>query len=88
MRGIFFWNEQPIPFFEGQTIASALVLSGIRDFGPYSQLTNARYFCGIGACQSCLVTCDGGPAIEACITIAADGVRLQPFSSKAERSDV
>lgn len=34
-------------------------------------------FCGMGLCFDCLVTVDGRPDIRACITPAADGMRVE-----------
>jgi aerobic-type carbon monoxide dehydrogenase small subunit (CoxS/CutS family) len=76
-----YWQGLEVRFSDGQTVAAALLLSGIKDFGSYSALTQARYFCGIGACQSCLVSDGGGIPFEACITLAADDMRLEPFMS-------
>ncbi|MFE0017313.1 2Fe-2S iron-sulfur cluster-binding protein [Mesorhizobium sp. NPDC059054] len=79
MNGTLYWRDRAIPFSSGQTVASALMLAGVTDFGAYSSHTRARYFCGIGACQSCLVSDQDGPPLEACITIACAGMRLRPF---------
>jgi formate dehydrogenase major subunit len=70
------WRGTPVPFLEGQTIASALLragvpLSGADDLGP-------RFFCGIGSCQNCLVRFDGR-IVEACLTPATTGSRLAPL---------
>jgi aerobic-type carbon monoxide dehydrogenase small subunit (CoxS/CutS family) len=35
-----------------------------------------RYFCGIGACQTCLVSVNGAAPVEACLTPARAGVQL------------
>lgn len=68
----FFWNGRPIAFRPGETIALALEAAGIRRFGADPLGTPTRYFCGIGACQGCLVRIDGR-LVEACLTPAIDG---------------
>ena len=88
MTHAFLWNGRLIPFVEGQTVASALALSCVRDFGSYSPSTSARYFCGIGACQSCLVTDRGGAPFESCITRADEAMCLRPFLTDAGDNDV
>lgn len=72
------WLDQTVPLRAGETIAAALRRAGIDHLGPASAGMGARYFCGIGTCQNCLVSVDGGPAVEACLTLAADGMRLGP----------
>lgn len=66
----FIWNGRTIPFREGETIAAALTMAGICHLGNDSLGCEARYFCGIGACQNCLVRVDGAVR-EACLTPAA-----------------
>jgi len=73
-RGCFLWQGEPIVFSEGESIAVALARSGQRDLGgARGEGDGARYFCGIGACQNCLVLIDG-TVVEACLTPARDGL--------------
>ena len=74
----FDWMGQSISFREGESFAAALDAAGIRIFGsdPIGNLT--RYFCGIGACQACLIRVDG-VIREACITPARTGARVGPM---------
>jgi aerobic-type carbon monoxide dehydrogenase small subunit (CoxS/CutS family) len=65
----FNWNGRSIPFREGETVATALTSAGILHLGHDALGNEARYFCGIGACQSCLVVVEG-IAREACLTPA------------------
>lgn len=69
----FDWMGQSIPFRTGESIAAALDIAGIRTFGPDALGQETRYFCGIGACQCCLVRVDG-IIREACITLARAGM--------------
>jgi predicted molibdopterin-dependent oxidoreductase YjgC len=78
----FFWMGQRIPFRAGETIAAALEAAGILSFGPGLAGGPTRYFCGIGACQSCLVRIDGRVR-EACLTPAYSGAQVE----RVETSD-
>ncbi|MHC1550543.1 2Fe-2S iron-sulfur cluster-binding protein [Phyllobacterium sp. K27] len=73
---IFDWMGHGIPFRTGESIAAALEAAGIRTFGPDAVGQQTRYFCGIGACQCCLVRVDGVPR-EACITPANAGLHVE-----------
>lgn len=64
----FSWNGADIPFREGETLAAAILRAGPSDAG-------LGYFCGIGACQSCVVWCDGR-RVEACVTPARAGASV------------
>ena len=75
----FSWCGRPVEFMQGETIAAALLRGGVRDLTPDgASPAYGRIFCGIGACQSCLVRHDGGAAMEACLTLAAAWLRLTP----------
>lgn len=72
---VFFWQGRPIAFREGESIAAALTAAGILSFGLDMAGRETRYFCGIGACQCCLVRIDG-QTVEACLTPARAGLRV------------
>lgn len=72
----FDWMGRTISFRTGESIAAALDAAGIRTFGPDTLGQETRYFCGIGACQCCLVRVDG-IVREACITPARAGMRIE-----------
>ncbi|MDP9632745.1 2Fe-2S iron-sulfur cluster-binding protein [Ensifer sp. Root142] len=67
------WMSQDIPFRQGESVAAALEAAGITSFGRDAVDRETRYFCGIGACQCCLVSING-VATEACLTPAWDGM--------------
>jgi aerobic-type carbon monoxide dehydrogenase small subunit (CoxS/CutS family) len=70
--GSFLWRGRAVPFAPGETIAAALAHAGVLDMGRDQAGNAVRYFCGIGACQGCLVRCEGR-IVEACLTPAMDG---------------
>jgi len=72
MSGAFDWKGAAVPFRAGETVASALMRSGVRDFGP---------FCGIGQCQGCLVRVDGR-VTEACLALCRAGALVQPLEAR------
>lgn len=76
----FDWMGRNIPFRTGESVAAALDAAGIRTFGPDALGQETRYFCGIGACQCCVVRVDG-IVREACITPARAGMRVQSLEA-------
>ncbi|MHB1103540.1 MAG: 2Fe-2S iron-sulfur cluster-binding protein [Devosia sp.] len=73
----FFWECRPVEFETADTVAAALDRAGILDLGTRFGGCGARYFCGIGACQACVVLVDGAP-VEACLTPARAGQQVRP----------
>ncbi|MFC4273603.1 2Fe-2S iron-sulfur cluster-binding protein [Achromobacter aloeverae] len=74
----FYWNGRPVSFRDGETLALALRRAWVKDFGPAAGGQQARYFCGIGQCQGCLVSVDGGAAVESCLTLARPDAVVTP----------
>jgi len=70
-----------IPSREGATVAAALIDAGVHEFRE-SEAGRRGLFCGMGVCQECLVTIDGIPGRRACMTPAADGMRIERQPSK------
>lgn len=79
MSSSIFWQELPVPFEQGETLAAALRRFGIADLGSAGIGVRGRVFCGIGACQSCLISIEGGVPVEACLTLAEEGMRAGPI---------
>ena len=71
----FLWCGRPVRFRPGQSIGTALLAAGVAEFGV-SGLGQARYFCGVGACQGCTVRVDG-IVREACIAPAVAGAVVE-----------
>ena len=76
MNNTLYWNQTAVPFRPGETIAAALQRSGVHEFGAAFGGVQAHYFCGIGVCQSCLVSVNGACPVEACLTPARQGMQL------------
>lgn len=62
----------------GINVASALLLSGVREFRstPVSQSGRAPY-CMMGICFECLVEIDGVPARQSCLIEVQDGMQIK-----------
>lgn len=78
----FHWRGHPVPFRPGESIASALAAAGTIFYGPDTLGGDTRYFCGIGACQGCLVAIEGR-AVEACLTPASEGLDVWALVDRA-----
>lgn len=74
--GSFLWRGVAVPFHPNESVAAALMRAGIRDLGSDGAGVRLRYFCGIGACQNCLVAVDGS-VVESCLTPARDGLAVE-----------
>lgn len=71
-KASFSWNGAPVFFNEGETLAAALLRARADRAETDGAHPAFRYFCGIGACQSCVVLCNGR-LVEACVTPAVAG---------------
>lgn len=70
-------DGQPIAFESGDSIAAALLRSGIVAFRRSLSGEPRGLFCGIGVCNDCLVTVDGRPNRRACLTPAVAEAVIQ-----------
>ena len=67
----------PLPAYEGETIAAALLASG-RSAWRHARHGQPRgLYCGIGLCFDCLVTVNGTPNVRACLTPVAPGMVVE-----------
>jgi predicted molibdopterin-dependent oxidoreductase YjgC len=79
-------DGESVMAYEGETVAAALMASGIRVLRTTLGSGEARgVFCGMGTCYDCLMVIDGEPSQRACMVPARDGmaVRTQAGSSEA-----
>ena len=70
-------DGHPLPAYEGETVAAALLAAGRRTFRHTVPGGAPRgVFCGIGVCFDCLVTVDGTQTVRACVTPVRDGMQV------------
>ena len=71
-------DGEPRIAFEADTVASAMLAAGHSIFRstPVSAIPRGP-FCMMGACFDCLVTIDGVPNRQACMTRVAAGMRIE-----------
>ena len=74
-------DGRPLPAFEGESLAAALLAAGPRPLRRTERAGEPRgYFCGAGVCHDCLVTVDGQPNVRACVAQVRDGARVETQS--------
>lgn len=63
--------------YDGDTVAAVLVRAGRTSWRRTRHGGQPRgLFCGIGACQDCLVTVDGVRGVRACVAPATPGASV------------
>ena len=70
-------NGNKIPAKRGQTIAAAILESGIRSFRKTRKNAHRGPYCGIGLCYECRMVVDGILNVRTCATLAKPGCRVQ-----------
>ena len=71
-----YFNDQQVTAYEGDTVASALMASGIRTLRHHEVSGSPRgVYCNIGHCFECRVNADG-QTVRACLAPAADGMEI------------
>lgn len=64
--------------YDGETVAAALVASGLRTVRTTAVTAEPRgFFCGMGACFECVMIVDGIPNIRTCQIRARPGLRVE-----------
>lgn len=69
-------DGRPLTAHAGDTVAAALLRSGVFVFRHTTSSKPRGIFCGMGICFDCLVTIDDLPDQRACITAARPGMRV------------
>ena len=73
-----YFEGEPIIARLGQTIASALISSGIYDLGNSRNFVKPRgLFCANGQCCSCYMTVNEVDHIRTCVTLVEEGMRIK-----------
>ncbi|NPV85111.1 MAG: (2Fe-2S)-binding protein [Anaerolineae bacterium] len=76
-----FVDGETVEAFAGETIAAALLASGIKRFRYTRKKGDPRgIFCGMGVCFECLVTVNGESNVRACLTPVVDGMKIDTKS--------
>ncbi len=70
-------NGQPVSAYEGETVMAALFAAGYLAFGKNRTGEPCGPLCGMGLCHECLVTIDGIPNRQACMTPVASGMEVE-----------
>lgn len=71
-------DGRPIVAYEGETVAAALLASGIRTFRHTTGHDAPRgIFCGMGICFDCTMTVNGVPNVRTCVTPAEPGMKVE-----------
>jgi len=74
---IYFDNQQ-YEAFEGDTIASALLASGVRVLRLHEDNGTPRgIYCNIGHCFECRVRVNGKNTVRACLTPVENDMRIE-----------
>lgn len=74
----FYWQDEPLTAYAGETIASALIANNIHIFGHHPRDGSPLgIFCANGQCAQCMVIADGKP-VKSCMELVREGVRVYP----------
>ncbi|TKD49985.1 FAD-dependent oxidoreductase [Sphingomonas baiyangensis] len=78
------FGAQVIAAQEGESVLAALAGAGMWTLGEDARRHPRGAWCGMGACQACLVTIDGVPAQRACMAKVRDGMAIEPAAARIE----
>ncbi|MFK0166765.1 FAD-dependent oxidoreductase [Rhizobium sp. NPDC090279] len=78
----FFVDGRSLHAERGMTIAAAIEAGGHHGFSRGLKGEPRGLFCGMGACQDCLVTVDGKTSQRACMTTVEAGMQVHKPSSR------
>ncbi|WP_179287247.1 (2Fe-2S)-binding protein [Salinicoccus roseus] len=86
----FKFNEKDFKGLEGESLAAALLVNGVRVLRYHEGTGSPRgIYCNIGHCYECRVCVDGRQGIRACLTPIQEGMLVesgvQPYSSPEGR---
>jgi hypothetical protein len=70
-------DGSPLPAFEGESVAAALLAAGTRVLRTTARYGAPRgFYCGMGVCFECVMAVDGRPNVRTCQTAVRDGMRV------------
>lgn len=74
----FVFNGCEYSALAGETIAAALLASGVRTLRVHEEKGTPRgIYCNIGHCFECRVTVNGIPTVRACMTLVEEGMQVE-----------
>ncbi len=74
----FFLNGQELYAYQGESVAAALLAEGQTVLRYTPRHGEPRgLFCGMGVCFDCVMTIDGRPNQQACLTLVNEGMRIE-----------
>ena len=80
----FTFDGQLIEAFEGETIATALLASGVQMLRETDRRGEPRgLFCNMGICFDCLIEIDGATNQRACQFSVIDGLEIKSQTSRS-----
>jgi predicted molibdopterin-dependent oxidoreductase YjgC len=71
---VFKFNDSDIKAYTGESIAAALIASGILSTRMSRNGMPRGYYCGMGVCWECLVDVNGTPNQRACMALVEHGM--------------
>jgi sarcosine oxidase subunit alpha len=74
---VFFVNGKATAAHAGETIHSALIAAGYRQFRKSKTGQPRGVHCGMGVCYECLVTVNKGATRQACVTNVEEGMEIE-----------
>lgn len=74
----FYFEGKEIEAYKGETVAAALISSGIKVF-KYSKRHNRSrgFFCAIGKCSSCIMEINGVLNQMTCMRLVEEGMQVK-----------
>lgn len=77
-----FFEEKQIAAYEGESVAAALLCSGVKHIrtAPVSGTSRAPY-CWMGVCFECLLEIDGQPNLQSCLIPVQEGMKIRRAES-------
>ncbi len=82
----FSLDDHPVRAFLGETIAAALLASGVRVLRTTGILADPRgYYCGMGVCWECAIWVEGKGVVQACRMLAEQGLQVRRLTGAEPR---
>ncbi|SDL06393.1 (2Fe-2S)-binding protein [Halarsenatibacter silvermanii] len=74
----FYYEDEEIEAYRGETIAAALHAAGVRELKKSLHHDRPRgFFCAIGNCSSCYMIVDGRRNVKTCVTRVEEGMVVE-----------